>query len=340
MRARHRTAIGSVLAAATLAVSSGCVALPQERANAGERWQPVTEAEMRAWVKSYDETNNQANADKDKRLIAQIEDGALLRVSQAGYTYAKRARKNTGDKPKKYEPFTHDEPTFYLPAFDTYPLWYLADTVPSNSDDKSHQLAVTAAANASADWRTVLSVPLGKQAELPRLEERAGAPVSVPSDDKERLGKSPRQLAQAFGDLLTSSAKRPPGANRFQLHKYVKNHLKWNRDEAKIQADGNATFSYEAKPDQVYALGTEDGGALLLFGVHEERNTYLSPNVTYTINSKKSSLRKYTGKSKATDTVRQSVQWQAALVVPPKGAKGEKIETLGLGYHWLEGSMD
>ncbi|WP_331733532.1 hypothetical protein OG948_59795 (plasmid) [Embleya sp. NBC_00888] len=110
----------------------------------------VSEAEAREVLASYDRENNAANADMDRDRIAGIEAGDLLETSLASY----RVRGLRPDR-EPYKPFTHNDPTFWIPRGHGYPRAFVI--VSNTGSREGHSVMYFARESPQAPWKAIVS---------------------------------------------------------------------------------------------------------------------------------------------------------------------------------------
>jgi hypothetical protein len=302
----------------TLAVGVACVSTPQPKSGRAPAWSPARPGALTAFLVHHEVVRSKATQDRDSKLIRSVQSGALLHASQAGYRIADRLDSQDGNPTPEV---AHRKPQTYLPAFDGYPVWFVAvsDMVP----DGGTSVDLVLRPSAGALWKKSLSVVLDKGAKVPQIAERDGSPAAVTGRTVGPV-MQPAEAAAAYAALLER------GPDSAQAAEFVP-HPDTERAHTASQANRaqSSAFSYDQtfEVTSVRALSTADGGALVLFTMAE--NEELSMRNASLQFAEDDAVAAYTGVLKAESFLRTTWVWQVVAAVPPTNPDDNRVRLLG-----------
>ena len=214
-------------------------------------------------------------------------------------------------------------PRFYLPSFKGYPVWFFA--VSTVEDDESRTaIDLVMRPTAGSLWRKAQSLTLDDGVEVPELAERDGHAVDVTAGPADGLARTPTVAAAAYANLL-AGGRNAPQAKAFVPHPDTeRSHRATEQNKQQSKAFG---YEQEFKVTSVRALGTADGGALVLFTMAETESLAMR-NASLTF-KKDDAVAAYTGLAKGEAFLRTTWVWQVVALVPAKGQEDGKIRILG-----------
>ena len=297
----------------------GCAMVPADRQLSEEEWTPATTESLTTWMKTYDRTLAKAAQTSNPKPLGTVTGNVRLQ-SVAGEI---RLADQGGPKPV---PVAHQNPDFYLPAFDDYPLHGLAVSTDVESDRTV--LDLLDRQGAGTDWRSLLSVRLDEGKDLPELRLDKDHPVEPDLNEAGNLRRSPAQLARAFGGLVAAATEDSPFAV-FGSHQLVDEHIEQNAEYDAAQNSGLLTMEHEpADTTVVRAFETTDDGAVVLAGLQEQVNLDIGGGEV----GLPEDAARYVGDTvSAGSTVQLSYLWQVAFMVPPAASGAEaRPEILGV----------
>jgi hypothetical protein len=247
-------------------VLTGCGVLPTQKAATPPERPMITQAQAVALMKSYDTTNNKANATRDAKLMATIEDGDLLAQSLGSYTMSGRL----GDK-TPYKPFTHPKPITFVPPAGAYPRAFFVYSKGS-SNAKINILNVFRRSDAAAPWKKVL---LGYSEGLPPIAVGPSGLATVVAPGASGYAVKPIDVAPLLAKAMLS-AKSPEGAKFATSPILTEYHKDYVGEQASARiGHGKATRTFAPTKD-IYAVKTKDGGVLVMGGMSWQRAASLT----------------------------------------------------------------
>ncbi|MFC8868055.1 hypothetical protein ACFUAC_10425 [Streptomyces sp. NPDC057148] len=225
----------------------------------------LSTAQARDVITRYSKINNEANADRDRRLLDTVEDGPLYAMSVSDYT-------ETEGLPAKdrepYERWSYDlaSAKLYIPRLaDGQDRWFAA-ALSSEKGKAPSRLAVFAEQPHHKRWEMVSVVDLDSQ-KLPDVAlDREGYATAVAANDNKQLAADADLLRTAVLDNFTTGGTNT-GSKVFAPTKASKRQVKVHSDAATRFGDkGTSVFDgADNRFTDAYALKTADGGALVLF---------------------------------------------------------------------------
>jgi len=263
-RTRLRTAaVAGATAAALAATLSGCVTVHGEESVVPA----ASRGEAAKVLRHFTAVSNKANKANDPGLNATIENGPLGAIDRAGL----KARRSVHPKGnEKYEPLKLTGARFLIPKQAGWPKFFVADTRSNRSPDH-RWLLVFARHSADARWKASYLSVLGSS-EVPEFTtDAAGHAKAVPTGAGSGLVVPPGRLSREYVDYLQD------GGDRFADGPQTSGR-RTNRKHTKQQTGKTTQFvDQPAQPPQypVFALRTEDGGAVAFFGsLHHTKEQY------------------------------------------------------------------
>lgn len=280
MRARTVTAVFAALlvtgsmgvAGCSTAERSATTAAP---AAAGEPAAvPLTPDVARDAFEAHVAADDVARAAGDARLALtwSVNGQALLVAAEF------REAAFTGDPLARYD---YREPEFFVPKLTTYPQWFVvaAERTPRPAAGRAQRRTVLMAFTLKRPghrWRLSLQTELRPKTKLPEVEVADDGFATPLPTFAEGLVIRPRDLAA----IQTSIAEEGPEVEAAKVMKAGPSSTglydEGRKAEAKAKKDGLAYESVlvgTAHP--LFALGTEDGGGLVLYSLSRETVTYL-----------------------------------------------------------------
>ena len=170
---------------------TGCANLPVQKAAAPPERPMITQALAAALMKNYDAVNNKANAKRDSKLMATVEDGDLIVKSLGGYSMDGRL----GDK-TPYKPFTHPKPIAFGQPAGAYPRAFFVYSKVSWGA-KANVVNVFRRADAAAPWKSVMSGSV--EGPLPPIAVGPSGLATMVAPGAERLCRQAHRCGTAAG---------------------------------------------------------------------------------------------------------------------------------------------
>ncbi|MFD1860979.1 hypothetical protein EHW97_08255 [Aeromicrobium camelliae] len=248
--------------AAALALSA--CAVPRERA--AEDLRPaklaVAPSEVDDVVAKYREVRSAAVDALDAKPLSTVETGPVLAVDTGMFEVAELLER---------EEFALDGPftveSTMLPRFDSYPLWFVA--LVRDEETGRRQLQVYERTTAADPWLLTATPELAGDTPLPEMRRVGDATRRVGPDDGEGMVTAPRSALQGLASALDEPEAEEAAA--------------WAEDPFVVQMRETATQNADlegsdfaqswAADEQIYALRTADGGALV-FGTLLRQDTF------------------------------------------------------------------
>ncbi|NYI06888.1 hypothetical protein [Allostreptomyces psammosilenae] len=271
----RRPRLAALLCAAVVALP-GCVTV--EGATA---WvAPLDEAAAAEVLERFEQENNQANADRDLELNARIETGALRDIDQATL---KVAAATDPDNSEPAPQLDMGDPQLWIPRLNGYPKWFVAVTDVHGSTTTEHEdapqgeqgagepigrwMLLFTQAEQDGPWQAAYMAAAGDAVPAVALDQD-GLAEEVPADDPALL-LAPEEVPGAYTALLQGEASEEQAA-LFPEGAFTTDMLA----EREAQAGGTQyvrQYLDSAAPEHgVYALRTEDGGALVFFATRHQ----------------------------------------------------------------------
>ncbi|MFF9136627.1 hypothetical protein ACF09G_03505 [Streptomyces albogriseolus] len=222
-------------------------------------------AQARDVITRYSKINNEANADRNRRLLDTVEDGPLYAISVSDYT-------ETEGLPAKdrepYKAWSYDvaNAKLYIPRLAAgQERWFVA-ALSSEKGKVPSRLAVFAERPQHERWEMVSVVDLDSQ-KLPAVAlDREGYATAVAATDNKQLAADADMLRTAVLDNFATGGTNT-GTKVFASTEASKRQIKVHSDAA-TRFDDKGTSVFEGADNRftdAYALKTAGGGALILF---------------------------------------------------------------------------
>ncbi|NEB19668.1 hypothetical protein G3I46_24775 [Streptomyces coelicoflavus] len=221
--------------------------------------------QAREAIARYSKINNEANADRNRRLLDTVEDGPLYAMSVSDYTETEGLP--TADR-EPYEPWSYDiaSAKLYIPRLaDGQARWFAA-ALSSEKGKAPSRVAVFTERPRHERWEMVSVVDLDSH-KLPDIAlDREGYATAVAAHDNKQLAADADLLRAAVLDNFTTGGTNT-GTKVFAPTKASRRQIKVHSDAATRFGDkGTSVFDGADNPHtDAYALKTADGGALILF---------------------------------------------------------------------------
>jgi hypothetical protein len=225
----------------------------------------LSAAQARDVITRYSKINNEANADRSRRLLDTVEDGPLYAMSVSDYTETEGLP--AADR-KPYEPWSYDiaSAKLYIPRLDAGQDRWFAAALSSQKGKAPSRLAVFAERPQHKRWEMVSVVDLNSQ-KLPDVAlDRDGYATAVAANDNNHLAADADLLRAAVLDNFATGGTNT-GTKVFAPTKASKQQIEVHDETGTRFGDqGTTVFAGTTNRYQdAYALKTNDGGALILF---------------------------------------------------------------------------
>jgi len=253
-------------------VLTGCAQLPTQKAAAPPERPMITQAQAAALMTNYETTISKANAKRDSKLVATVEDGDLLAQRLGSYSMDGRL----GDK-TAHEPFTFPKPVAFVPTAGAYPRAFFVYSKAS-VDAKANVLHVFRRSDAAAPWKKVII--LGGEELLPPIAVDPSGLATPVVPGASGYAVKPSDVAPLLAKAMLN-AKSPEGA-KFATSPILKQYNKdYAEEQAAAKPQGTATRKFTPTKD-IYAIKTKDGGVLVTGGMGWQAGSSLTGNWEYT----------------------------------------------------------
>ncbi|MDI2128599.1 hypothetical protein [Yinghuangia seranimata] len=295
-----------------LLATTGCVTVDGKHAKVA----PLGKAEAARVLADFDARNNEAFGKRDANVNAAIETGSFGAIDQAAlhiadFTDPRRTR--------QYQPFTHAQPEFWIPATVGWPKWFAARNTPSYP--KAHnQLLVFTKAGPDAPWMAAWGATLASETDtFPEPMRDGKGHVEALPLDAGGYSVGPKDLAGTFTKYL---ADGKTSADLITANTIV-TKLRQTREEPVQDGFIRQVVDSPAQQYPPLAIRLKDGSALVLFAVtHSTKVT-----VPGTLGDLDGNVQAFLAKKpKQTYTKHELASY--AAVVPPTG-KGQ-VQVIGV----------
>ncbi|WP_133789052.1 hypothetical protein [Kribbella sp. VKM Ac-2571] len=297
-------------------LTTGCSAVPPADTVTVLTRPAISEQVAAAAIKHYDEVSNAATKRRDEKLIATVETGDVLRLSQAGYRIDRVLDKAGKDIP---DPTTHVKPSIGVPSYGGYPMRFVASA--GMSAYKDYQvLDLWERRSAGDPWLVSHQVTPEKKVKLPPL--KGLRPLTAA--DNELLAASPEAAGKALAGYLNAGTRSSHAAlfapsaditDTLNELATAKSSLLKNPKAYRAVID---TFTPSGSPA---AFLTTSGEALVFLSLTEQFQVQIAPNLSI-FWGQGSRASAFSPPTKAYDSALTStILHQVALVIPRKGAK-------------------
>ncbi|MFF0165435.1 hypothetical protein [Streptomyces prasinus] len=225
----------------------------------------LSAAQARDVITHYSKINNDANADRNRRLLNTVEDGALYAMSVSDYTETEGLP--AADR-EPYKAWSYDVANAkpYIPRLADGQEGWFAAALSSEKGKAPSRLAVFAERPRHKRWEMVSVVDLDSQ-KLPDVAlDREGYATAVAANGNKHLAADADLLRAAVLDNFATGGTNT-GTKVFAPTKASKRQVKVHSDAATRFGD-NGTSVFDGADNRftdAYALKTADGGALILF---------------------------------------------------------------------------
>jgi hypothetical protein len=159
----------------------------------------LSAAQARDVITRYSKINNEANADRSRRLLDTVEDGPLYAMSVSDYTETEGLP--AADR-KPYEPWSYDiaSAKLYIPRLDAGQDRWFAAALSSQKGKAPSRLAVFAERPQHKRWEMVSVVDLNSQKLPDVVLDRDGYATAVAAHDNKHLAADADVLRAAVLD--------------------------------------------------------------------------------------------------------------------------------------------
>lgn len=225
----------------------------------------LSTARARDVIARYSKINNEANSERDRRLLDTVEDGPLYAMSVSDYTETEGL---PAKDRKPYKAWSYDVAgaKLYIPRLAAGQERWFAAALSSEKGKAPSRLAVFAEQPQHERWEMVSVVDLDRQ-KLPDVAlDREGYATAVAANDNKQLAADADVLRTAVLDNFATGGTNT-GTKVFAPTEASKRQVKVHSDAATRFGDKGTSVFDEAdnRFTDAYALKTADGGALILF---------------------------------------------------------------------------
>ncbi|MET9685101.1 hypothetical protein [Streptomyces coeruleorubidus] len=225
----------------------------------------LSAAQARDVITRYSKINNEANADRSRRLLDTVEDGPLYAMSVSDYTETEGLP--AADR-KPYEPWSYDiaSAKLYIPRLDAGQDRWFAAALSSQKGKAPSRLAVFAERPQHKRWEMVSVVDLNSQKLPDVVLDRDGYATAVAANDNKHLAADADVLRAAVLDNFATGGTNT-GTEVFTPSKASKQQIEvHDKTGTRFGSQGTTVFAgTDNRYKDAYALKTSDGGALILF---------------------------------------------------------------------------
>jgi hypothetical protein len=239
----------------------------------------VTSAEAQQVLSRYVTVNNRSNKLRQDSLLGTYEGGSSYQIDAGDYRWTLTSDPSN----KNYSTLSYVDPQFFIPQQSGYPAWFVVRVTQENVpalNKKALMYMVFTKASASAAWLEVrepsaYGMPAGQQ---PQIAAKSGYATSVSPSDGTGLALAPDNLpAQDVSYLdvgnIPTTPPRPglPTPTRPKVINFA-NGTTGLGDESDtsfwrshMPSGSSVLDSHQTTTDQIYALRTTNGGALVFY---------------------------------------------------------------------------
>lgn len=260
-----RRCLAGVAAAALLATLAGCaeVVLPQPRPASAEEHVPVAGgSQLDTVLTSVTTSLETADEAQAADSLAPTVEGAALEQRTGSYLMKSKVPDSAYAIPLGSERLQD-----LVPVEQGWPRSVLTVTR-ATAEDEFPDLMLLTQKGPREGYKLSAYAPMLPGAELPLTEPlKVGVPVPA-LDDAGELVMSPNDAVAAYADVLSKGAASPSAAS-FGEDSFRTQVLTAQDSERKaLTAACKGCFTYSAahavRPEQVWAFGTQDGGAMVM----------------------------------------------------------------------------
>jgi hypothetical protein len=228
--------------------------------------QTVTVKQAEQIVSHYWEVNNEANEQRSDSLLGTIEAGSSYTMDAGAYRFELGQPSQAA-----YVPFQLTDTTYYIPrlAQGSYPRWFaVKSTYTTTADGKtlSNAYLVFAQDSAGAPWKDVVEPDILPGQSLPQIAVDSSGYAEGVAPDADGLNVAPDKIGQVTAEWLdqlaaskSDSVIKDESGNLTDLQ----DEVFWRSGQGGTPMD--ATDVHSAPADQVFALKTTSGGALVFY---------------------------------------------------------------------------
>lgn len=328
----HRTARLLLAAVAVITVVAGIVAAgfalrphaagaPAAASRAGSRTPPatavppaITPAAARQVLGTYVTANNTANQARSTRRLAQIEGGSSYRLDAGGYQFETVSDPaNTG-----YHPLAITSPVLYIPrlAAAAWPKWFVTEATWTAAGAKVtpvREYDVFAEASLGGPWLNVDEPDLTGAA--PDIATGPAGYASAAPADAAGLAVAPGGVAPVTAAHLAGGGPAGTAVTGLASTQDQKDQAFWR---SQLPASMTVTVRHFVGGDGVYALRTQDGGALVFYSLGATLTLTPPPGQSMQLNIPGF----YSPSDPVSSAAPVPYEDQFAAVVPPRGQAG------------------
>ena len=261
LTARTPARPGSRAAAAASAAPAARASVRSSASRAAPAVAPaVTRSAAEQVLARYIAANNTVNQTRSDAELAQIEGGSSYQLDAGGYQFLSASDPaNTG-----YQPFSFTAAAYYLPRLTGYPRWFAVyGTWDGTRSAPFRAYLIFAQAAPGARWLEVLEPNVTAGTTAVPATGPGGYATAVSAGSAAGLAAAPGSLPAATAARLdgTPAAVTVTGAET----------LGDQRDQAfwaaRVPRGVSDTDQHSPAPYGVYALRTQDGGALVFYSL-------------------------------------------------------------------------
>lgn len=163
---------------------------------------------------------------------------------------------------------------FAIPKNDVDPPWFMAEFTRKTSPHWTQLIFQ----KTPQGWRVVAESMTEPKVRLPAIaKDRNGLATALAVDERGAFTVSPQQAAQAHARLLASVGEDTHARQLFSAGFYTTAIVDAQRRERQA-VQGQWDLRYQRQPTQeVFALSTSAGGALIWYGLREQDNLVAHP---------------------------------------------------------------
>lgn len=319
-RRARRSALLSAVAALTVAVLAACASpVPQPAPEAAPAVPPpaLTVAQSTRVLDQVGEVLAAGDASLDANVLAPRLTGPALAIRAAEYI---RAQATGGERTPVTIPTTAQ--TTIVPDTDTWPRTQLVVT--EQPDDlQAPLLLVLRQESPREPYQLWGWARLGQSVQMPATADAAEGSAPVAADDTTLL-LSPTDAVAQYADVLTNGDSSPYVATFPSDFYRVAVGEARAQTVASLQAVASVTETVAPVADQVMALRTVDGGAIVVAQLTTVTTATLSQG-SITLNDPFDAA--LAGKTSVTSNLVRTWTDVVAMYVPPAGG-GEQVQVL------------
>lgn len=263
----RRTALQTAVLLASVAVLTGCGAVPQPRHDV-KLEQAANKDDVAQILDHYREVRNAAISLLDPKPLSIVETGPMLAIDSGSFEVSQRLSRTQSEDERQLQVGSVE-----TPEFSQYPLWFMVTAFDPAA--KVNLVQIFERMTPVDPWLLVAAPQTLPSTQLPGLRhDRSGHVIAVAANNGKGMAKSPQGAAAAYAKALGSMTGDSEGIARDDFIRKMRGAF----DQANRLEGVRVSQSWAAERVE-QALRTDDGGALVWVTLLRLDNYTVQPGI-------------------------------------------------------------